>query len=465
MSKRVPRLLSRGRAAFRAGYGALSGQAALRAGYGAVLALLIIASAEVYRIQAGVAERNLAIYASYLQKEELITEVRRSIWQTSAHVRDFFLSSQPDRPARLRAQIESFRAQTVVTLAKLAAGRAPIPEDEELRRRVDEFLRTVEPLATSTQVVPPDQVYHFVQEQVVPRRMAVGLALRDLAEVSQQSLRSRQLQFDESRRAATRRVLLILAGCFALGLGVAYLSVKYAGALETENAKRFIEVSRARHDLQHLSARLLEVQEEERTRLARELHDEVGQTLTALRIEVSHALAQAQAPRTREHLGRARDIAERAVTSVRDISALLRPAILDDLGLCPAVQSQVEQFSRRSGIRATFEDEGVQDSLPDDVKTCVYRVIQEALHNCEKHSRAATIDLKIRQTAGELLVTVADDGKGFAADARRGSGILGMSERAARIGGAVTVESAAGHGTRVHLSVPLANVAAAVSAG
>ncbi len=460
MSDRVPRLVSSGRAAFRAGYGALSGQAALRAGYGAVLVLLVVASAEVYRIQAGVAERNLAIYASYLQKEELITEVRRAIWQLSAQARDFFLSAQPERSTRLRMQIKAFRAQTDLTLAKLRAGRAPLPEDRELRSRVDEFVRTIEPLTASTQV-PPDRVYHFVQEEVVPRRVSIGLALRDLTEVSQQALRSRQSQFDQSRRAATHRVLLILAGCFALGVAVAWLSLRYAGALEAENAKRFLEVSRARQDLQHLSARLLEVQEEERTRLARELHDEVGQTLTALRIEVSHALAQAQVPASREHLGRARDIAERAVTSVRDISALLRPAILDDFGLCPAVQSHIEEFSRRSGIRATFVEEGVQDSLPDDVKTCIYRVVQEALHNCEKHSGAAAVNVNIRQTAREIVVTVTDDGKGISSDARRGCGILGMSERAARIGAVVALKSAEGQGTRVELTVPLANIAAA----
>ncbi len=465
MSKKVPRLWSSERAAFRSGYGALSGQAALRAGYVAVLALLIIASAEVYRIQAGIAERNLAIYEDYVHQEEILTGLRRAVWLTSTDVRDFFLSSEPDRVPRLREQLESLRAQTNSALQELTGGRKPLAADRELRRWMDEYLNTLQPVADSAQVVSPDDVYRFIQQEVVPRRSAVGLALRDLAEVSRQALRSRQAQFDQSRTASTRRVLLMLAACLALGIAVAYLSLKYAGALESENARRFVEVSHARQDLQHLSARLLEVQEEERTRFARELHDEVGQTLTALRIEVSHALAQAQNPAARERLGRAREIAERAVTSVRNISTLLRPAILDDLGLCPAVQSQVEDFSRRSGIRTTFSDDGVREDLPEDVKTGVYRVVQEALHNCEKHSGATAVEVKLRQTASELAVSILDDGRGFPASARRGCGILGMSERAARLGGVLEVDSVPDRGTRVHLKIPLADVSRAAAVG
>ena len=174
-------------------------------------------------------------------------------------------------------------------------------------------------------------------------------------------------------------------------------------------------------ELQQLSARLLEVEEEGRRRLSRELHDEIGQTLALLQIEISHAQAMlaAQPAAARERLQRARELAERTVQTVRNISVLLRPALLDDLGLVPALQFQLEDFLRRSGIACEFVEEGVADHLPDSVKTCVYRVVQEALHNCEKHSGARKVRVAVRQLPDCLVAEIEDDGRGFAVNQQR----------------------------------------------
>jgi len=166
-------------------------------------------------------------------------------------------------------------------------------------------------------------------------------------------------------------------------------------------------------------------------------------------------------PEIREHLARARDLAERTLRTVRNITLLLRPSLLDDLGLGPALQWQGEDFRRRTGVACDVTEVGLQDDLPDAVKTCVYRVTQEALHNCEKHAGASRVGVRVVQDSGRLTVEVRDDGIGFeqTPDAKALAtlhfGVLGMKERAASLGGKLTLESAPGNGTSVLLEIPL----------
>ena len=152
------------------------------------------------------------------------------------------------------------------------------------------------------------------------------------------------------------------------------------------------------------------------------------------------------------------------VQTVRNISLLLRPALLDDLGLTPALQWLAEDFEKRSGVVCEFSEEGVDDLLPDSVKTCVYRVAQEALHNCEKHAGASHARVAARQRDGEIRIEIEDNGRGLELDSKgmpgrnAGLGILGMRERAARVGGVLTLDSAPGRGARVSLRIPLAEL-------
>jgi signal transduction histidine kinase len=232
--------------------------------------------------------------------------------------------------------------------------------------------------------------------------------------------------------------------------------------LERQADEHLEAVEQTRRELQQLSARLLEVEEEGRRKLSRELHDEIGQTLALLQIEISHAQAALGNPRTaEERLKRARELAERTVVTIRNISGGLRPSLLDDLGLVPALQFQLEDFLRRSGIACDFVEEGVADQLPDTVKTCVYRVVQEALHNCEKHAGANRVRVAVRQLRECLVAEIEDNGRGFQMNEQRmpyrtsGLGLLGLRERAANAGGTLVIDSAPGHGTRIALRIPL----------
>jgi signal transduction histidine kinase len=241
-------------------------------------------------------------------------------------------------------------------------------------------------------------------------------------------------------------------------------SIRHSDNLADTAEKHYAEVEQAKGELQRLSARLLEVEEEGRRQLARELHDEIGQSLALLQIEISRAQAAAssgQPASLPERLERARALAEETVQTIRDISLLLRPALLDDLGLAPALQFQVEQFLRRSGIACDYVEENVSDHLPDSVKTCVYRIVQEALHNCEKHSGAARVRVAVLQDPGLLRIEINDDGRGFLVNEKgmpsitTGLGLLGMRERATIVGGSLEIDSAPGRGTRLSLRIPV----------
>lgn len=418
---------------------------------------------EAYRIQVGASARNAEIYRDYVHQDQLVNELRRVIWQTSTCTRDFFINTRPDRAATFRTELDTLRHKSDGVLTQLAADGSS-PASDELKRRLDDFLSTVYPIAESRMIVDPDEVYNFVQAEIAPRRNATGLALSDLAEARQQAFHAAQVAFDTSRRSTANRLALILLTCVALGVAVSVVALRHSARLEKENARRFAEISEAHRKLAELSGRLIEVQEEERKHLARELHDEVGQTLTALRIEISSALEHADVSHVRDDMRRARDLANRAVSTTRDLSALLRPSILDDLGLKAALQWQVETVSQRSGIKARLTTDGLEDNLPEALKTSAYRIIQEALQNCEKHSGASVIKVDVTQDLDSLSLCVCDDGIGFdPAVVKAGYGLLGISERTSRLGGSFKVESAPGCGVSIEVSIPTTETETTVS--
>ena len=206
-----------------------------------------------------------------------------------------------------------------------------------------------------------------------------------------------------------------------------------------------------------LSAGLLTIQEEERKRLSRELHDGVGQTITALKMELAR-IKLTDAGGDAGRLERARALADEALSTIRNVSLLLRPTALDDLGLEAALQWHVEDFSRRTSIRCHLQCRLHDDrSLPESVKTCIYRTIQEALNNCEKHSSADNAFVNVRQDSQAIRVSIADDGRGVQEHRSQaiGLGILGMRERATMLGGSLELKSDAGQGTRINLLVPI----------
>jgi two-component system sensor histidine kinase UhpB len=198
----------------------------------------------------------------------------------------------------------------------------------------------------------------------------------------------------------------------------------------------------------------LHAQEEERARVARDLHDEVNQSLTGLLLRLE-AAREAAPPELEAEIAETKALANQAMTELLSLARQLRPTALDDLGLAAAIGGQVEQLGRGE-IAARLATEGDFSDLGDDQQLVVYRVAQEALNNAARHSEAGRVEVRLRRDAdGDVVLEVSDDGRGFAFDeSQRGLGIGGMRERALLVGAELTIESRPGAGTTVRLDVP-----------
>ncbi|RME45496.1 MAG: HAMP domain-containing protein [Chloroflexi bacterium] len=232
-----------------------------------------------------------------------------------------------------------------------------------------------------------------------------------------------------------------------------------------------VENARLYRELQHKEAlrgelvkKLISAQEEERRRIARELHDQYAQALTALSMSIEateRAFPENQAP-LKSQLESIKTLTARTLDQTYDLIFDLRPTILDDLGLVPAVRWYAESRLEPLGVSVHLETEGLQERLSPELETACYRVIQEALLNIAKHARARHVSIRLSLAQGRLQARVEDDGQGFDLEAvrrstasGRGMGLLGMQERVELLGGILRIDSVPGHGTRVWIEVPI----------
>ncbi len=243
------------------------------------------------------------------------------------------------------------------------------------------------------------------------------------------------------------------------GVGLAALTTSHILKLEAEVERRLQESEHTQGSLQELSARLVRAQEDERRALSRELHDEVGQAFSAVLMEAENLLDLEREPEVKTHLESIRSVAEKGMNEIRNMALLLRPSMLDDFGLIPALEWQARDVAKRTGVRVLLESD-VTAELPEEHKTCIYRVVQEALNNCARHAQATAAQVSVRQETGRIVVEIQDDGSGFDPLRVRGLGLLGMEERARHLGGAFEIDSRPGRGTLVRVSLPLATLPA-----
>lgn len=230
------------------------------------------------------------------------------------------------------------------------------------------------------------------------------------------------------------------------------------GVGETEEVERLeLAFLRMMHRLEaerrRAGSAALRAQEEERARVARDLHDEVNQSLTGLLLRLE-AVREAAPPELEPQLAETKSLANQAMRELLSLARQLRPTALDDLGLVAALAGQVDALAQR-GLAAELESDGDLSDLDADVQLVVYRVAQEALANASRHSDAERVEVRLRRSEGGVLLEVADDGRGFAFEqSERGLGINGMRERALLVGAELTIESRPDEGTTVRLSVP-----------
>ena len=228
--------------------------------------------------------------------------------------------------------------------------------------------------------------------------------------------------------------------------------------ITVENERLFQELIAGERRFRGLARSVWSVQEAERRRLARELHDGIGQTLTALKQQVE-IVAQLAGPLPEPAAARLRDaveLATQALRETRELSHLLRPQILDDLGLGPALQWLSRTFQERTGTVVTLELAGLDRRLPTEHETLAFRLVQEALNNVAKHATAPRATVRVELAGNELRLHVEDDGRGFDPQGvgHDGSGLRGMRDRVELFGGHIDIQSRPGRGARIAAAVP-----------
>jgi len=228
------------------------------------------------------------------------------------------------------------------------------------------------------------------------------------------------------------------------------------------------ELIKSRAQLRELSNYLQSVREAERARISRELHDELGQTLTALKMELGWLRDRlpAEPPVLRTRIDRLVQIVDHSVTGLQRIASDLRPMILDELGLVSAIQWLTQSFSERGPLSIELSFEPADIVYPKDVSTAAFRIVQEALTNIVRHSGAESARVMARHSGDELQLDITDNGRGMdlARPRRERLGLIGMSERAHMLGGSMEIDSAPGRGTRISVRLPLSDKLATAAA-
>ncbi len=293
--------------------------------------------------------------------------------------------------------------------------------------------------------------FSFFYNELVPRRTAMLQIADRIALVNERGLTRSEEQSAAAAGNLRRYLMWTFAGTLGGGLILALVTIGFTLRLERELELR-------RSDLQELSTLLLRAQENERRALARELHDEIGQSLSAILMETESAECADRRADLSGHLDSIKGLAEKTVNQVRDLALLLRPSMLDDLGLAPALNWHARETSKRTGLNVVVTADDTIDDLPDEHRTCIYRLVQEAVNNAIRHANARKVEVVVRKERQKVNVTVQDDGAGFDTRFLRGLGLLGMEERVRRLGGRLKITSEPGRGTLVHAALPLSEL-------
>ena len=443
--------------------GSLTIRGALVLGFALIVLLWVASGYDITRRLAEVEAVATAVNARFVRAEELLSDVRREVFQGSIYLRDALFEMDPARAHAARLQLRATQERIDGTLREYASlvGSGPEPAAlGRLREALAERWQSLAPVleaASAPDAGPPAQL----RERVAPQREVIIRISEEIHAANLEAFDRQQQEVSRIYRAMHRRVWIAGAAALVLSLGIAILVSAYAGKLETRVRQQMEKEAENTRDLQRLSARLVHVQEDERRAIARELHDEVGQALTAVKAELglTQRRLEAEGAGRAALLDEARAINDRALNAVRDLSQLLRPALLDDLGLLAALGSLLRGFSRRTGIRADLVHEGLDERLASEIETCVYRIVQEALTNVERHAHATTCHVSLNRPRDILLVGIEDNGQGFdagavAPDGRPGLGLLGIRERVAEFRGAFRLDTAPGRGTRLTVELP-----------
>ena len=388
--------------------------------------------------------------AHHQRVEANLRRLRSDVNLSGIFVRDYLLDVARERAPEYREQLTDFREANIATLADLETLIGRDDRISSLRTKLDDYWEGFDPLFDWSPVEKVIRSAAFLRREVVPRREAVLTIAAEIEQLNNANLAAQRAEVARRHDSFRADLQRLLWQTVLVGLVVAVVVVVRLRILELRSEE-------AERQMRELSQQLVNTQEEERKNLSRELHDHVAQVLTGLRMGLGRVERISGEPRVGAALAECKVLVDDMFRTVRDLALGLRPSMLDDFGLQAALEWHVRDFTRRYAISAELKMDGDFDALPEKHRTCVYRVVQEAMTNCVRHAHARNISIDVTAGDGQLQVRVTDDGIGLDPGRRRnGLGLRGIDERVRELHGSMTISQPAGRGTTVavQLAVP-----------
>jgi signal transduction histidine kinase len=386
-----------------------------------------------------------------MQSDDALDTIRANVYLLGILTRDYLLDNDPADVQQYVTQFNAIRAETETSFQALVVSKDQDLPSEALSQLRHEFgaYSDITAIVLGWSAEQKLALGPEMLRQRLHRRQEVFALTGQVEQLVVANYERQGNQITEADQQLRSSLGWISGIALLLGFGISTVTL-----IHTSRAERQSQL--AETELRRLSAQLRTTQEEERKRLSRELHDQVGQLLTALRLELSSVAKTVNDPAGSLRLASAKATVEHILRSVRDIAMLLRPSMLDDLGLTPALAWLGREMSRSSGIEIQMDADEAANSLPDAHRTCLYRIVQEGLTNATLHSGARKIRVTLRTGSAWVIGTITDDGRGFETGlgVQKGLGLIGMQERVRELGGTIQIVSSLGRGTRIEIQLP-----------
>ncbi len=426
-------------------------------GLGSLLAVILVAvlasSRQAEEIYAQLDQLN----SHHRDVDAMLRRLRSDVNLSGIFVRDYLLDVARERAPEYRERIAEFRRNNMATISEL---RSAVGQDERLaslQTKLDDYWQTFDPLFDWT---PAEKILRsaaFLRREVVPRREAVLAITEEIEELNNANIAAQRAEVERRQAAFRSGQYRLLWRSLLFGAVVALLFVLRLRVLERRSDEQRAIAEKAEHRMRELSQRLVATQEEERKNLSRELHDHVAQVLTGLRMElgrIERTTASAKVS-VGPALAESKKLVDEMFQTVRNLALGLRPSMLDDFGLQPALEWHVRDVTGRSGVDVELHTSGNLDALPEPYRICIYRAVQEALTNCIRHARARRVEVTVAVEDTGLRVRVADDGIGIdPARRHEGLGLRGIEERVKELQGSLTISPGTERGTTLDIRLP-----------
>lgn len=427
-------------------------------GLGSLLVLIVVSMLASSRRAEEIYTQLDQLNSHHRKVDDMLRRLRSDVNLSGIFVRDYLLDVARERAPEYRERLAEFRRNNMATIAEL---RSVVGQDDRLtslQAKLDDYWETFDPLFDWT---PAEKILRsagFLRREVVPRREAVLTIAQEIEELNNANISAQRGEVSRRQTAFRGDQYRLLWRSVLFGAVVALVFVLRLRVLERRSEEQRAMTEGAERRMRELSQRLVAAQEEERKNLSRELHDHVAQVLTGLRMELGR-IERTTAPvdvRIGPAVVECKKLVDQMFQTVRNLALGLRPSMLDDLGLQPALEWHVRDVAGRYGVDIELDASGDLDALPEAYRTCIYRAIQEALTNCIRHAHATRIAVTVTVENSGLRIRVADDGVGIDPARRRdGLGLRGIEERVKELRGGLTIARGAEQGTTLDIRLPI----------